>query len=50
MNAIFASKSARPLSKIEVIVKVFFVVGKLPIIVLMPTGDIIDILSPILRS
>ena len=44
-----ASKSAKPLSKIELIIKVSCR-GKLPIIVSMPTGDIIDTLSPTPRS
>ncbi len=49
MKAMLASKSAKPLSKIELIIKVSCR-GKLPIIVSMPTGDIIDTLSPTPRS
>ena len=49
MKAMLASKSAKPLSKIELIIKVYCL-GRLPIIVSMPTGDIIDILSPTPRS
>ena len=47
MKAMLASKSAKPLSKIELIVKVSCL-GKLPIIVSIPDGDIIDILSLII--
>ena len=43
------SKSARPLSKIEIIVNVFCL-GKLPIIVSTPDGDIKVISSPISKS
>ena len=41
IKAIVASKSAKPLSKIDLIIKVSCR-GRLPIIVSMPTGDIID--------
>ena len=49
IKAIFLSKSANPLSKIELTVKTSCL-GKLPIIVSIPDGEIIDNLSPILSS
>ena len=48
IKAILLSKSAKPLSKSEITVKVFFL-GRLPIIVSIPEDDIIVISSPILR-
>ena len=49
INATLLSKSAKPLSKIEVIIKLFCL-GKLPMIVSKEDGDISTILSPISRS
>ena len=46
---ILLSKSARPLSKIDMTVKVFCF-GKFPIIVSTPDDDIIEMLSPISKS